>query len=140
MLKSIDIWDHDWKRTLTMRRKYWRNIGLARDDEEEERDLEVVGNIFVFFFPTVSDLRLIKKISLRLYFGFRDLISSLPPHSNASFFSFFPLRYAFDTKPFHNLHYIPVEWLVVQNSGCFLCTKRRKKRLVAMHTVFTFNF
>ena len=40
------------KRTLTMRRKYWRNIGLARDDEEEEeeRDLEVVGNIFVFAF------------------------------------------------------------------------------------------
>jgi len=34
------------KRTLTIRRKYWRNIGLARDEEDEERDLEVVGNIF----------------------------------------------------------------------------------------------
>lgn len=83
------------KRTLTMRRKYWRNIGLARDDEEEEeeRDLEVVGNIFVFafrcsfycclllfvFFVSFDLMMISLRFPIWLFFRFRDWFASSAP-------------------------------------------------------------
>lgn len=44
---KITFMDTERKGTLIMRRRYWRNIGLEREFEEEERPLETVGSILI---------------------------------------------------------------------------------------------
>lgn len=75
-VRIVLSWKFDWdgnqihwgkktseRGTLIIRRRYWRNIGLLRDVEDDDRPFDTVGNISFFPFDftdssSIEDLRI----------------------------------------------------------------------------------